>query len=186
MTTAVLVIDVQSILCTGDLKAFESERVIDRINAVTRKARENAVPVLIIQHETVGGPMDHDTDGWRLASGLEARPTDTYVRKRATDAFHNTELQAHLLARGVKDLVICGLQSDFCVDTTTRRALALGYPVSLVADGHSTVDNPVLSAAQITAHHNVTLANILSFGPRAKAIPASDIHFDQGRLQMAQ
>lgn len=63
-------------------------------------------------------------------------------------------------------LVVCGFQSEFCVDTTTRRALALGYPVTLVADGHSTTDNGVLSAAQISAHHNATLTNIVSFGPR--------------------
>jgi nicotinamidase-related amidase len=78
-------------------------------------------------------------------------------------------------AHQITELVICGLQSEFCVDTTTRRALALGYPVTLVADGHSTRDNGVLSAAQITAHHNHTLANISSFGPRARPVLADQI-----------
>jgi nicotinamidase-related amidase len=77
----------------------------------------------------------------------------------------------------VTELVLCGMQSDFCVDTTTRRALALGYPVVLVSDGHTTVDNAVLSAAQITAHHNETLTNITSFGPRVRALPAHTIEF---------
>ena len=58
---------------------------------------------------------------------------------------------------------------------TDRRALALGYPVTLVADGHSTVDNRVLTASQITAHHNETLSNISSFGPRAVAVPAASL-----------
>ena len=75
-------------------------------------------------------------------------------------------------------LVICGFQSEFCVDTTTRRALALGYPVTLVADGHSTLDNSVLTAAQIAAHHNETLSNISSFGPRAQAVRAADVRID--------
>jgi nicotinamidase-related amidase len=61
------------------------------------------------------------------------------------------------------------------VDTTTRRALALGYPVQLVSDGHTTMDSAVLSAAQIIAHHNETLANITSFGPRAVAVPAAEV-----------
>jgi len=110
-----------------------------------------------------------------LAKRLEALPTDTYIRKKATDSFHETELQSVLQAWNVNNLIICGLQSEFCVDTTTRRALALGYPVVLVADGHSTSSNSVLSAAQISAHHNVTLANITSFGPRATAVVASEV-----------
>lgn len=134
--------------------------------------------VLIID-VTVNGPMDYGSDAWKLAPELQVLSTDTYLRKSATDSFHNTELEQQLKSRGVKSLVICGLQSEFCVDTTTRRALALGYPATLVADGHSTMDNAVLSAAQISAHHNETLSNISSFGPGAAAVPAADIKFER-------
>lgn len=178
MQTALLVIDVQQVLCSGKYKAFESERVIDRINSVARKARSAGAPVVMIQHESQDGPVDFGTTGWKLAEGLEVQETDILLRKKATDSFHQTELQALLQGRGVKDLIICGLQSEFCVDTTTRRALALGYPVILVADGHLTLNNSVLSAAQISAHHNETLANISSFGPRAKAVPASEVRIE--------
>ena len=82
-----------------------------------------------------------------------------------------------LTARKVHRLAICGFQSDFCVDTTTRRALALGYPVILLADAHSTMDNKVLSADRIRAHHNETLANITSFGPRVTLMAASEVRF---------
>jgi len=80
-----------------------------------------------------------------------------------------------LASRGVTDLIVCGLQSEFCVDSTVRRAMALGYPVVLVADGHTTVDNGVLSAGQIAAHHNWTLSNIESYGPRTTAVLAAEI-----------
>lgn len=178
MTTAVLIIDVQQALCSGKHEAFESQRVIARINQVSRMAREAGAPIVIIQHESQGGPLDYATDGWKLAPGLDAMPMDIYVRKKASDSFHNTKLQAVLQARGITNLVICGLQSEFCVDTTTRRALALGYPVTLVSDGHSTMDNGVLTAAQISAHHNETLANITSFGPRVRAVPASEVRIE--------
>jgi nicotinamidase-related amidase len=178
MHTALLVIDVQHALCCGEYKAFESERVIDRINSVTRMARSAGAPVIMIQHESLGGPLDFGTDGWQLAEGLVVEATDILLRKKATDSFHQTELHTLLQDRGVKDLIICGLQSEFCVDTTTRRALALGYPVVLVADGHSTLDNAVLSAAQISAHHNETLANISSFGPRARAVSAREVRIE--------
>ncbi|MEO7886520.1 cysteine hydrolase family protein [Polaromonas sp.] len=178
MTTALLVIDVQKALCSGEGAVFESLRVIDRINRVSAKTRAAGAPVILIQHEAPDSSLAYGTDGWRLADGLDTQPTDIYLRKKATDSFHNTELHALLQERGIKKVIICGLQSDFCVDTTTRRALALGYPVTLVSDGHSTVDNRVLTAAQISAHHTVTLANIESFGPRVTPRPAGEIRIE--------
>ena len=179
MTTALLIIDVQQALCSGEYEAFEVGRVIERINHVSRQFRKSGAPVVVIQHEAPGTVFALDSPGWQLAQRLEVVPTDIYIRKTTPDSFHRTDLQAQLQARDVRQLVICGLQSEFCVDTTTRRALALGYPVQLVADGHSTCDNAVLSAAQISAHHNHTLANMTSFGPRAVPVAAHAIQIGE-------
>ena len=46
------------------------------------------------------------------------------------------------------------MKTNFCVDATSRRAVALGYDVALAADAHTTTDNRVLSAAQTIAYHN--------------------------------
>ena len=176
MPAALLIIDVQHVLCHGEYAGFEADRVISRTNEVSERVRRSGGTVVVIQHESADGPLMHGSPGWQLADGLATASEDVFLRKRATDAFHNTPLHALLQQRGITHLIICGLQSEFCVDTTTRRALALGYPVTLIADGHTTIDNGVLSAAQISAHHNETLANITSFGPRATALPASEVH----------
>ena len=175
MPTALLIIDVQHALCHGEYAAFQADRVIANINAVSQRVRASGAPVIVIQHESPGGAFAHGSEGWRLAGGLVTAPTDVFVRKTATDSFHNTALLAELQRRGTTQLIICGMQSEFCVDTTTRRALALGYPVTLVSDGHTTLDNGVLKAEQISAHHNETLANIESFGPRVVAVPACEV-----------
>lgn len=175
MTTALLVIDVQQALCIGEHAAFEATRVIDRINLVTDRCRNAGIPVIFIQHESDNGPLQSDSDGWQLASGLHVAPSDIRVRKRTPDSYLNTDLLSILTNHGITELIVCGLHSEFCVDTTTRRSLALGFPVILIADGHSTVDNSVLTAAQISAHHNETLANISSFGPRVRVMPAGEI-----------
>jgi nicotinamidase-related amidase len=177
MSTVLLVIDVQQALCSGEYAAFDIGRVIDRINLLMAAARTAAAPVILVQHEEEHGLLRHGTPGWQLAEGLALQPDDTRIRKTTPDSFNRTELQALLQQRGVTRLAVCGLQSDFCVDTTVRRALALGYEVSLAADAHSTLDNGVLSAAQIIAHHNTTLGNIESFGPRAVITPAGEIRF---------
>ena len=175
MPTALLIIDVQHALCHGDYAGFEADRVISRINDVSGRVRHSGGTVVVIQHESLEGPLIHQSPAWQLARGLVTAPDDVFLRKRATDSFHNTRLHGLLQERGITHLIICGLQSEFCVDTTTRRALALGYSVTLVADGHTTTDNSVLTAAQISAHHNETLAGITSFGPRVTAVPAASV-----------
>ena len=175
MNTALLIIDVQHALCHGEYAGFEADRVISRINLVSQHVRQSKNLVVVIQHESPSGPFAHGSEGWRLAAGLITTPDDLFVRKTAPDSFHNTPLHALLQERRITQLIICGLQSEFCVDSTTRRALALGYPVTLVADGHTTLDNGTLKAAQISAHHNETLANIESFGPRAVALAANEV-----------
>jgi len=182
MTTALLIIDVQHALCTGDEAAFDIDRVIERINAIGTKARTVGAPVIHIQHEEDSGSLQFGADGWQLAAGLATLPGDLRVRKTTPDSFHQTELHRLLHEWGITNLVICGLQSDFCVDTTVRRALALGYDVVLVADAHSTVDNGVLSAAQITAHHNTTLAHMTSFGSRVAVTLASEVRIGPNPL----
>jgi len=175
MNTALLIIDVQQALCSGEDEVFESRRVIERINQVSRLARSAQSTVIIIQYEEQDGPFEYGTEGWALDTDLETGPADIYARKTTPDSFHNTELHALLQARGIKELVICGLQSEYCVDSTTRSALALGYPVTLVSDGHSTLDNGIIKAAQITAHHNLTLGRIGGYGPAVRVIPAAEV-----------
>jgi nicotinamidase-related amidase len=142
------------------------------------QARAAGVPVILIQHEEDAGPMRHGTAGWQLCERLVLRPEDVRVRKTACDSFYRTELQTLLQTRGVDTLVVCGLQSEFCVDSTVRGALALGYPVVLVSDAHSTLDNGVLTAAQISAHHNTTLANLGSYGPAVTATAAAAVRME--------
>jgi nicotinamidase-related amidase len=131
-------------------------------------------PVILIQHED-DGPLRFDGDAWQLYGRLDAQPDDIRVRKTATDSFHRTELQATLKSKGIDSLIVCGLQSEFCVHATVCGALAHGYPVTLVSDAHTTLDNGVLSATQISAHHNATLANMDSFGPRVTTTAAAEL-----------
>ncbi len=177
MKTALLVIDVQQGLCEGEHDAFDSQQVIDRINKVSEKARAAGAVVIFVQHESKSGYLEFGTDAWQLARGLQIHPGDLRIRKTSPDSFHRTELEQLLKQHGVTDLVICGLHTEFCVDTTTRRALALGYPIILVADAHTTQHKEHLSAAQIIRHHNATLSSIESFGPGVRAISTEELRF---------
>jgi len=177
MTQAVLVIDVQQGLCEGEGAAFDCAGTIDRINAVTGKARAAGVPVIFIQHESSSGYLERGTAAWELAKGLDVQPGDLRTPKTTPDAFLRTDLQQMLERLGVRGLVVCGMHTEFCVDTTTRRALALGYPVVLVSDAHTSAGNAAIGPTQVISHHNATLTNMTSFGPRVRALSHVEVEF---------
>ena len=94
------------------------------------------------------------------------------VQKTTPDSFFETNLNDELQRRGINQLVVCGIQTDYCVDTTVRRAFSLGYKITLVQNGHSTWPDSGLSADQIIAHHNAVLGNWF-----ADVKPAEQIEF---------
>lgn len=177
MNTAVLVIDVQQGLCEGPEKAYDCEGLIETINLVTGKARAAKALVIFIQHESASGYLEHGTPAWQLANGLQIQATDIKIRKSTPDSFLRTELESVLKEKHIQRLVVCGMHTEFCVDTTTRQALARGFPVTLVADAHTSAGNSAITPQQVIAHHNATLTNISSFGPRAVTVLSTALHF---------
>ncbi|MHC8351806.1 cysteine hydrolase family protein [Pseudomonas sp. RT4P38] len=176
MATALLIIDVQHALCTGEYECFDITRVIENINSLSVKARATGIPVILIQHEEKGGLLQHGSAGWQLAKSLEISPQDLRVRKTTRDSFYQTHLQSLLHEQGTDRLIICGLQTDYCVNATVRQALKLGYDVVLAADAHSTVDNGNLAAQDIIAEHNTDLAHLTGPVARIDVIPTSEVH----------
>lgn len=175
MNTALLIIDVQEGLCAGEEECFDSQRLIRTINDLSARTRAVGLPVILVQHEELEGALAHGSAAWQLANGLLTDANDLRVRKTTPDAFYQTDLLALLQARGIDRVVICGLQTDYCINTTVRQAHALGYEVVLAADAHSTVDNGSLPAEQIIANHNHRLGRLSSAVSRIDVLPAAKI-----------
>ncbi|PQP85003.1 hypothetical protein C0Q44_11050 [Paenibacillus sp. PCH8] len=82
---------------------------------------------------------------------------DLVIEKETPDSFHQTDLHLTLQDKDVTELVLTGMQTEVCVDTTCRRAYSLGYKVNLVGDAHSTWNSNTLKANQIIEYHNTVL-----------------------------
>jgi nicotinamidase-related amidase len=154
--TALLIIDVQTGL-TDDPKepAYRADRMLSNLSRLIGAARVVDVPVIYVRHQSTALP--EGSAEWQIHPRLAPEPGDLIIEKHFPDAFMQTNLQAELEARGIHSLIVGGMQSEYCVDTTVRRAFSLGYEVVLVKDGHSTADNPVLKASQIVDHTNIVL-----------------------------
>ena len=74
-------------------------------------------------------------------------------------------------------LVIAGYMSQYFVDITARRAVALRYLVTLVCDDHSTTHDGALRQDQIVAHHNNLLCKVYHPDTELVIKGAKDISF---------
>jgi len=156
--TALAIIDVQVGMFEDSDPVFQGTELLEKINSLIDKARAANLAVIFVQHDGEGDhPLRPDKPGWPIHPALHRLDGDVVVRKLHPDAFQGTTLQPELEARGIRNLIVAGIQTEFCVDTTCRRAYSLGYHVTLVQDAHSTWDTQYLKASQIIAHHNLTL-----------------------------
>lgn len=171
--TALVVIDAQ-VGVVGE--AYRHEEILENIQMLLGRARSNGTPVVYVQHNEPGG-MEEGEPLWEIHPKVFPHEGEPVIQKEAPDSFHETRLREELEARGIKRLVICGGQTQFCVDTTVRRAVAVGYDVLLVGDGHTTDDSETWPAEQIIAFANQTLNGFWAGERRVRVQSAREIHF---------
>ncbi|MGB8010366.1 MAG: cysteine hydrolase family protein [Terriglobales bacterium] len=182
--TALLVIDVQRGIVDDPslVRKKEINQALDdtvaRIAGLIVRARAASVRVIFVQHDgSRGHRLEPGTSGWPLRPEIAPQAGEPVIRKRACDAFFETTLGAELAAAGITRLVICGCMTQYCVDTTVRRAVSLGYDVVLAADGHMTADMGGLRFEQIIAHHNAVLDGFDAGEHRVRVFPSAEIRF---------
>ncbi|WP_419785138.1 cysteine hydrolase family protein [Pseudodesulfovibrio sp.] len=174
--TALVVVDVQNIMFEEPgYDLYRKDEVLAVMKSLIDSARGAGVPVVYIQHTTegIGSPFEKGTHNWQVRADIAPQPGDATSLKYSYDAFFNTELDAILKKLDAKKLVFCGLQTEVCMDTTVRSALAHGYESVLAADGHSTYDKPMASARTIIALHNDVLHRRF-----CTVLPAAEITFE--------
>jgi aminoglycoside 6'-N-acetyltransferase len=160
--TALVVIDVQQGLVAPPAgpALHEGSALLARIARLLAAARAAGLPVVFVRHDGGrGDELEAGTAGWQLHPALGVRADEPVVEKRFADAFRGTTLAEVLRDRDIGRLILCGAQSDFCVDTTCRRAASEGFAVVLVGDAHSTVHNGVIDAPTIIRHENRVLGS---------------------------
>ena len=158
MASALVVIDVQQGLFACKAPLHCGDEVLQRIAGLLGRARTSGVPVFHVQHD--GGPghiLAKGSVGWPHHPAVAPKAGETVIEKHQSSAFHDTDFHARLSEAHIDRLVVAGVQTEMCVESACRAAVALGYRVVLVADAHTTFDSSVLPAERIIAHHNHTL-----------------------------
>ncbi|WP_187695402.1 cysteine hydrolase family protein [Oceanobacillus piezotolerans] len=175
MKKALLVIDVQNGMFQEGNIVYQGERLLQNLKDLLVKARSTETPIFYIQHNSPAGmPLEYGTKGWEIHPDIIPKNTDVIIQKNTPDSFFNTSLDDELKKQGIEHLVIVGIQTEACVDTTCRRASSMEYKVTLASDTHSTWDSQDITAQQIINHHNRVLRWF------ADVYPSKDITFENG------
>ncbi len=160
---ALVIVDVQrDFLPGGALAVPRGDEVVPVLNGYIRLFRDKGLPIIATRDwhppnhcsfKKQGGPWPphcvQDTPGAQFAPGLEL-PRDVIIISKATrpqeeaySGFEGTDMDEKLKALGVKRLFVGGLATDYCVLSTVKDALKLGYRVYLLLDAIRAVDvNP--------------------------------------------
>jgi len=145
MKRALVVIDVQdSFRQRPSWSACSSSDIVERVRRLVVAARAEGDLVVWVLHAEpgTGTPFDPVTGHVRLMPGLDAADGEPVIVKTSINAFTTTNLQQLLTTRGIRELVICGIQTEQCCETTTRVAADLGHDVVFVTEATATFPIP--------------------------------------------
>jgi nicotinamidase-related amidase len=164
MRHALLVIDVQKGFDDPAWGPRNNPACESNIAALVRHWRAKDRAVVFVRHDSVAptGRLKRETPGNQFKDIIEGRP-DLLVVKSVNSAFHGEpDLHAWLRGADLRGLVICGITTNHCCETTARIGGNLGYDVQFVLDATHTFDRRAIDGTVITADElaRVTAANL--------------------------
>jgi nicotinamidase-related amidase len=159
MDSALLVIDIQDSFkidparwASRNNPAFEAN-----VTELIATFREASRPVIFVLHNDSDPGFRPGDPEVRLMDFLDRREHEPLIVKNTRNAFTSTDLQQRLDALGVRKVVISGISTEQCCETTTRVAADLGYDVDFVTEATATFPIGALSTDAIVERTEAVL-----------------------------
>lgn len=137
--TALVIVDIQNDYFPGGRFEQEgAEAAADKAAQVLAHFRENGMPVIHIQHESLqedAGFFLPNTNGVQIHDSVAPQGNETVVLKHFPNSFRETDLETILRDQGIERVVIVGMMTLMCIDATARAAFDLGFEVVVLNDG---------------------------------------------------
>lgn len=156
--TVLLVVDVQNALVENN--PFNKERVIDNIKKLIISSRKNNIEVVYIRHtEEVGSDFEKNTYGWEIYNEIKPIDNEIIFDKKFSSAFHKTGLEIYLDSKDIENIILVGMQTEYCIDATCKSAFDLGYNVIIPEETNTTFDNKIFNAKDLYNFYNYRIWN---------------------------
>ena len=118
MKKALLIVDVQNdYFPDGKCRLHKPEEALNTIKGLLKSFREP------------------NTEGVQIHKDIKPLDTEAVIVKHYPNSFYETDLHNELMKNEVTELVVCGMMTHMCIDTTVRAAKEYGYKVTLISDG---------------------------------------------------
>ncbi|HME11875.1 MAG TPA: cysteine hydrolase family protein [Candidatus Acidoferrum sp.] len=133
---ALILIDIQQGMDDAKWGARNNPHAETNAAAMLAAWRASQRPVIHVRHASKNktSPLHPDYPGHQIKDMVAPLPEETLFTKQENSAFIGTALEAHLRAKGIATLVLCGLTTQHCVSTTVRMAGNLGFTCFLAED----------------------------------------------------
>ena len=168
-TAALLVLDVQRYFLDPKSHAFipSSPVILDKLYQIADYFISQGRPVIATQHVNEKKDADRMNGWWSelitkdhplvdLDSELKTK-SDKIFSKPQYDAFYKSDLFSWLESKGIKQLVIGGVMTHLCCETTARSAFVRGYEVFFIIDGTATYNKEFHQASLRNLAHGFAL-----------------------------
>jgi nicotinamidase-related amidase len=137
--SALLVIDIQdSFKATPRWERRNNPGFEENVTRLIDSWRAAGLPVIFVLHTDSDPEFGTDSPFFKLMDFLRPQSGEPVIVKNTRNAFTSTNLQQLLAERGVERLVVTGISTEQCCETTTRIAADLGYDVDFVTEATRT------------------------------------------------
>jgi nicotinamidase-related amidase len=146
--TAMVVIDLQKGITAMPTEPITSKVVIENAAKILKEVRKNNMPVFLVHvtpspdlkdslhpvSETSSQSSGYNPSWSEFVPELNIQPSDFLITKHQWGAFYGTELDLQLRRRGIDTIILCGISTNFGVESTARFAYEYGFNQIFVQD----------------------------------------------------
>ncbi|WP_298770094.1 cysteine hydrolase family protein [uncultured Fibrobacter sp.] len=153
-----LIVDTQKLIMNERLYRFEE--LAANIRTLIHTARQNGIEVIYIRHDDgEDKPLTKGKDGFEICEAFAPDEGEMIFDKTVNSPFRDTGLLEYLKSKDETELIVAGLQTDYCMDATVKCGFEHGFKVYVPAYTNSTFDNAFMTAEETYRYYNVFMWN---------------------------
>ncbi len=153
-----MIIDAQKLI-TND-KLYNFNKFVSNVKELISKARENNIEVIYVRHDDgEGNELTKGTDGFEIYEEFEPLENEKIFDKNFNSAFNGTDLLEYLKNKNEKEIIIAGLQTDYCIDATIKCGFEHGFNIIVPEYSNTTISNEFMSGEENYKYYNQFMWN---------------------------